>query len=237
MNNISLAIPTWNRPKMTLEAFIDVYDMEVVDEIIIVDDASDVDNYTSLKHITDNFTKVKLYRNQSNMDCYFNKKISVELASNKWVCLWDSDNSFGEDYIDQIYKIGNWDNYVALLPSFAMPHFDYRKYEGYEITKQNAHQWASDPTFTTMLNTCNCLVNKEAYLNAWDGNVNPHTADSIYMNYRLLNNGGKIYVVPGLTYNHRVDDHEGEQAGHYGTNHMKTGNFHNEVLQKLKELR
>ena len=58
-----------------------------------------------------------------------------------------------------------------------------------------------------------------------------------YMNYLYLKNGGKLFVVPGLTYLHRVDNHEGEEQGHYVTNNHKTGNFHQEVENMLKFIR
>jgi hypothetical protein len=83
----------------------------------------------------------------------------------------------------------------------------------------------------------NYFVNKKFYLKCWDGSVNPHTSDSIYMNYLWLKNGGKLNIVSGLYYQHRVDNHQGEQPGHYGTNNHLTGNFHQEVERKLRELR
>jgi hypothetical protein len=161
---------------------------------------------------------------------------SLTYAKNKWCILLDSDNTLPKDYIDKIYQIENWDGYVACLPSFAAPHFDYRRYNGFQITKENVRSFMHDPTFTTCLNTANFFVNKDFYIQSWDGSVNPNTADSIYMNYRLLNNGGKLYVVPDLTYEHRVDNHKDEQGGHYGMNQHKTGSFHAETEQKLRQL-
>ena len=57
------------------------------------------------------------------------------------------------------------------------------------------------------------------------------------MNYLWLLNGGKLFVVPGLTYQHTVDNHQGEEGGHYQANCHKTGNFHQEIEQKLRELK
>ncbi len=69
-------------------------------------------------------------------------------------------------------------------------------------------------------------------LRVWDGSVDPVTSDSLYQNYRWLEAGNSIYVVPGLEYEHRVHD-----GSHYKEHHRKTGNLYNELVQKLKEMR
>lgn len=234
---ISLCIPTFNRYELLIDSFMGVLADDRIDEIIISDDASDLSIYDKVKDFVDGIPKVKLYRNAENQDCYKNKKTSITYAKNDYAILLDSDNKISSDYIDKIFNVVNWGGHVAMLPSFAMPHFNYGQYSGRTITKENVHRDMGNPTFTCMLNTMNFFVNREAYLKAWDETVNPNTADSIYMNYRLLNNGGRLYVVPDLTYEHRVDDHRNEQAGHYNTNNHKTGSFYSETEQKLKELR
>lgn len=235
---ISICIPTFNRPELTISSFIEVYGDERISEIIIVDDASEIHNYDRLKKITDNLPKVKLYRNEENLDCYRNKAKAISYADNRNCILFDSDNTLDKQYIDKVFDVINWGDYVAMLPSFAAPHFNYTKYEGLTITRQNVNHNAADPTFTTMLNTANCFVDRDFYLKCFDHSIDPHTADSIYMNYRMLDAGGSIYVVPGLTYIHRIDDHKGEQGGHYNMNVHKTPpGFHDSIVQKLKDMR
>lgn len=234
---ISLCIPAYNRYDLLINSFIDVLPDERIDEIIISDDESQLEIYNKVGEFITGISKIKLYRNEENQDCYKNKMTSLTYAKNKYCILLDSDNTISKDYIDKIFEIENWDNHVAYLPSFAAPHFDYRKYEGRTITKETVSRYIDDPTFSTMLNTANFFVNKDFYIQSWDANTNPNTSDSIFMNYQMLNNGGKLYVVPGLSYLHRVDDHQNEESGHYQKNYLKTGNFHNEVLQKIKELR
>ena len=74
---ISICIPTFQRVDMTLDSFKEVYDDERVSEIIIVDDASDISVFEELKSICDVLPKVKLYRNLTNQDCYFNKATAI----------------------------------------------------------------------------------------------------------------------------------------------------------------
>lgn len=235
---ISLCIPTYNRFELLIESFVDVLSDDRVEEIIISDDHSDEELFNKLASFVSGISKIKLFRNEENQDCYKNKKTALTYAKNRNCVLFDSDNALTSEYVDKIFDVLNWDDYAAMLPAFAMPYFDYRKYEALIITKENANHNASDPTFTTMLNTANCFVDKDFYLKVWDSSINPHTADSIYMNYRMLSAGGKLLVVPGLHYTHRIDDHRGEQAGHYQLNVHKTPEgFHDSIVKKLKDMR
>lgn len=234
---ISIAIPTYNRNDLLFESFSSVIENDNVGEIVIVDDVSRDDIYEQVKERASKNEKIKLFRNDVNLDCYANKHRAVELCGNDWLVLLDSDNKIDFDYLYRLFSNIHWEEDTAYLPSFAAPHFDYRKFEGLEVTKENVAGYMNDPTFTCCLNTMNYFVNRKFFLKCWDGSTNPHTSDSIYMNYLWLKNGGKLYIVSGLTYQHRVDNHHGEESGHYQANCHKTGGFHQEVEQMLKELR
>lgn len=95
---ITIAIPSWNRSDMTIESFYDVYEDERISEIVIVDDASDFEVYEDLKSMTDALPKVKLYRNLTNQDCYFNKATAIGYATNERAILLDSDNKIDKSY-------------------------------------------------------------------------------------------------------------------------------------------
>ena len=237
MRTVGISIPSFNRPQMTLHSFMKVYHDERIEQITIVDDASTSENWERLVSLCNELGKVKLVRNTTNLDCYANKYAAISHSDMEWNCLWDSDNEFGIDYIDKIFGIETWEENTAYLPSWAQPHFDYRKYEGVTVTKENVRQYVHDATFTTCLNTANFFVNKNFYMKCWDGNVDPHTSDSIYMNLQYLKNNGKLYIVPQLTYKHRVDDHKGEQGGHYNMNVHKTPQgFHDGIINELKSM-
>ena len=237
MRQIGLAIPSYNRHQMTVNSFMNVYHDERVDKVTIVDDASTDGSYERLSELCKDLSKVRIVRNQTNLDCYANKLSSLVHSDKEWNILLDSDNEINLDYLNKIYGIDNWEENTAYLPSWAQPHFNYTKYEGLTITRNNAGQYAHDPTFTTMLNTANYFVNKNFYSRCWDATIDPHTADSIYMNLQYLKNGGKLYVVPGLHYQHRVDNHKGEQGGHYNMNLHKTPpGFHDGIINELKSM-
>jgi len=203
-----------------------------VGEIVICDDASTDESYFALQTWYGDHPKVKLFRNDRNLDCYGNKAQVLRHATNEWAILFDSDNVCGPDYLDAIYNLITWDPECSYLPVFAHPHFDYREFEGFIIDRSNVAGHMGNGTFRTALNTANFFVHRTTYLDVWDPNINPNTADSIFMNYRLLRAGKKLVFVPGLHYHHLVHD-----QSHYKQNCHKTGRFATEVETKLRSLK
>ncbi len=229
---ITIAIPSWNRSDMTIESFYDVYEDERISEIVIVDDASDFEVYEDLKSMTDALPKVKLYRNLTNQDCYFNKATAIGYATNERAILLDSDNKIDKSYLDRLYAIEKWDIDTIYTPSFAAPNFDFRPYENLILTRCNVAQYIDEPMMETCLNAANYFVDVYKYLEVFDSKTNPVTSDSIYQCYNWLLEGGRIEIVSGLIYQHRV--HSGS---HYQNNQSRTPiGFHESILNKLREL-
>jgi len=229
---ITLALTTYNRFDFVLEAIKDVKDHAAISEIVISDDASTDGAYERLVCHFRNIRKVKLFRNERNLDCYANKAKAVEHASCDWVILFDSDNVMPLAYLDLLLQMSPWKRNCAYLPTFASPHFDYRAFEGLVVSRRNVASNLHRKNFTTALNTANYFFCRDEYLKAWDNSVNPHTADSIYMNYRWLAMGNSLVFVRGLTYFHRV-----HPQSHFKLNNKKTGIFAKWVEDKLKALR
>lgn len=228
---ISLCITTYNRTTLLYESFAQVLNDDRISEIVIVDDHSNAEIWNAICVQLAEVNKVKLYCNDKNLGCYHNKKRAVELASNEWVILFDSDNIITKKYIDVLYK-REWQNDVIFQPSFAKPHFDFIKYSGFLIHKTIVSEFANESTFTTALNAMNYFVNRDEYLRVWEDRPEPWTADSLLQNYNWLKAGNSIYFCPGLEYEHRVHD-----GSHYKEHHRKTGNLYNEIVNKLKSMR
>jgi glycosyltransferase involved in cell wall biosynthesis len=230
---INISIPTYNRPQMTVESFIDVLMDERIEQVTIVDDASEPVNYMELERICEQLPKVKILRNDKNHDCYKNKYLSLLFSKSRWSVLLDSDNKISADYIDRLFEIPEWRNDTIYTPAFAAPHFDFTAYEGMTFSKENISSFVDKPMFEVMLNAANYFVNCAEYVAVWENGIDPVTSDSIFMCYNWLNSGRKIYVVPGLTYQHPVHD-----GSHYAININRTPKgFHQSILQKLRELR
>jgi hypothetical protein len=76
------------------------------------------------------------------------------------------------------------------------------------------------------------FVNRDEYLQCFDPNVDPHSSDSIFMNYQWLNRGNSIYFVHELTYQHTVHENS-----HYKANCHKSPEFYKEIEEKLKNMK
>lgn len=229
---VSLCVPTYNRVDMTIRAFSKVINDLRIDEIVIVDDSSDLPIYHDLQKALFEFPKVKLYRNVLNQDCYFNKRTAISFAKNDYCILLDSDNIIDIDYLDKIFEY-EWRDKVIFTPEFALPHFDFRAYSGLTFNRTNISEYIDKPMFEVMCNAANYFVNKMEYLKVFDEKTNPVTSDSIYMVLNWLKNDGSIFVVPGLQYVHTV--HKGS---HYQNNVNRTPHgFHQNILQELRNMK
>jgi glycosyltransferase involved in cell wall biosynthesis len=232
---ISLCITTYNRTDLLFESFKQVLDDPRVSEIVVVDDCSSEEVFREVLIRSKVTSRLRLYHNQKNLDCYRNKREAISKASNQWVIILDSDNIITKPYIDKIESLftAGLNPKTVYQPSFAKPHFNFTKYESFLIDKHNVAKYMVDDTFGTMLNAMNYFVNRDEYLRVWDGSVDPVTSDSIFQNYNWLNAGNNIYVVPGLEYEHRVHD-----GSHYQNNVRRTPRgFHQEIENKLKQMR
>jgi glycosyltransferase involved in cell wall biosynthesis len=229
---ITLCLTNYNRTDLLFDSFRQVINDDRISEIVIVDDHSTMECFNTVFWYTKDIPKVKLYRNDRNLDCYRNKREAVSKATNDWVILFDSDNILTKEYVDKICS-HVWDPKELVNPSFAKPHFDFTKYSGLVVDKTNVFLHMHESSFTTMLNAMNYFVNRDEYLKVWDGSVDPVTSDSIFHNYNWLKAGNSIYVMHGLEYEHRVHD-----GSHYRNNVRRTPiKFHESIEQKLRDLR
>lgn len=232
---ISVCFTTHQRTDLLFEAVEPFLADDRINEIVITDDCSDEGIYNTIVWKYNGIDKVKIFRNENNLDCYRNKRQTVKHAKNDWVLLLDSDNIFSSSYMDRIedLMIGGLKQDVVYQPEWARPHFNFQRYAGQTINKSNVKDYIESEIFQTLLNAMNYFVNREEFLRVWDATLDPHTSDSIFQNYNWLNRGNSIYVVPGLSYEHRI--HSGS---HYQTNIKKTPQgFHESIVNKLKALR
>lgn len=232
MRTLTLAITHHNRLPLLLESFKQVIKDPRITEIVISDDCSTDGSYAELCAMFFKHEKVRLFRNDKNLDCYASKQKAVDRSTNPWVILFDSDNVITPDYMDALYAIPEWDEETIYTPEFAKPSFDFREFAGVIVHQSNVAELMMRPHFSTMLNAANYLVPRDLYCETWNPNVNPHTSDSIYMASLWLACGYQLQVVKNLQYFHRI--HSGS---HYKTNHHKTGDFARVVEQRLKQMR
>lgn len=235
MNNhkITLAITTYNRTELLFQAIENVLNHPIIGEILIVDDCSNIDITNQIIKYYKDVQNVNVKRNDRNLGCYHNKKHTIEQASNQWVIIFDSDNIISTDYLDRVESLmtAGLNPKVVYQPSWAKPYFDFTQFSGQFFARNNVPAFASSDVFCTMLNAMNYLVNRDEYLRCWENRTEPWTADSILQAYNWFRHGNSFYVVPELSYEHRVHD-----GSHYKEHNHKTGNLYNEIREKLKRL-
>lgn len=102
--NISIVIPTWNRPT-SVRRLVDqvTRDEDSGDiEVVIVDDCSDENNWELLSDLKNSNENVRLYRNSQNIGMTRNWNRAVELAKGQWIGFMCDDDIYKADSIGRI---------------------------------------------------------------------------------------------------------------------------------------
>lgn len=229
---ISLCITNWNRDTLLYDSFKHVVDDERISEIVIADDVSDMKYYSVVELLCRKHPKIKLIRNEKNLGCYFNKRRVIELASNDWVIIFDSDNTLKKDYLDALYSLPEWHPNTVYAPDFARPHFDYTHFSGMTIDRRTVAKFIGKTRFDCLINCMNYFVNRGQYLLTHDNSgFEPWTADTIYQNYNWIKAHNKIHVLKGLQYDHLI-----HKQSHYQNYNHKTGDFFNQIEARLRRM-
>lgn len=203
---ISLCITTYNRFEMLFESFKQVLDDARIGEIVIVDDCSDIAIYDQISTAVSRMFlfghKIRLSRNDINLGMSRNKAHAIELATNDWCIILDSDNVIDKSYIDAIPS--DLESRTIYAPEYARPQFNYKQYQGHTFTKSNTPGLIANSVVEMMLNTCNYLVNRDEYMSVYEHNPEMKGTDTIWFNYLWLKSGRSIHITKGMEYFHRV---------------------------------
>lgn len=218
---ITLAITNYNRYELLRESYSALITDSRVDEIIILDDASDLPTWELVSQL--NGGKVKVMRQAQNRGMSVNKKDAIAYSKNEWVLIGDSDNVFKPDYIDAL-PIG-MDKQTIYMPSFAWPQFNFKKFEGQTFDRKNIANLVLDQMGNVSMNCCNYVVHRDSYLSVFKENPEMRGTDTLWFNYLWLAAGNKFHVVKDCHYYHRV---------HNGSGFMEDVNYN---MSKADELR
>lgn len=225
---ITLALTNYNRGRSLIAAFERVVHDKRIREVVISDDHSDPSFMKLILLLLPNSPKIRIKRQHKNLGMQLNKAEAINISVNSdWVCIFDSDNVMDKSYIDALFKIKQWDARTIYVPSGALPDFNYSKYAGMEIDKSNVKRYLNEPMFECMLNTCNYVVNREAYLQIFKGNPEIRGTDTLWFNYLWLKAGNSFTVVDGMTYKHTV---------HSGSEFLKHVDYNMTSATKIKQL-
>jgi glycosyltransferase involved in cell wall biosynthesis len=201
---LSLCICSYNRPEMLLESFASVINDNRIEDVEILDDESEIENYNKIFSSVIDMSKVHLYRNAVNLGMAATKRKVLSFAKNDHAILFDDDNILDKDYVDNFERLGMYSDNIIFMPSLAAPEFDYSHFEGVIINKSNIDWVLNQPRGDALMNTCNYIVPKYRYLEVYEDNPDVGCADTCWFNYLWLKRGYSFYVVPGMTYTHRL---------------------------------
>lgn len=204
---LTLAITVYNRYELLLESFADIIHDPRIDEVLIVDDCSNASYWNKIAALPAINDKIRVIRQAQNRGMMQNKADAIAYAKNEWVIIFDSDNIIKPDYLDAIPE-SPFPPFIY-CPDFAWPNFDYRKFDEEQITFENAAEFISDDMGNCLLNTCNYLVHRDSYGKVYKHNPEIKGTDTISFAYQWLKAGNAFYVVPGMTYFHRVHANSG----------------------------
>lgn len=236
---ISLALTTYNRSKLTIEAFTSVLNNDYINEVVIVDDCSEEQYYKDLVNLINklNNDKIKVFRNDKNMGPLLNKHEAVSKCKNEWLILLDSDNKITNEYIEVIKTVSREENMIYLPEKLLQMNneifIDYSKISGIVIDNNNIMSYFKFGDVEAALNTGNYFVNRNSYIDTIKNSTIEKefaTNDALYFSYLWISNGNKINVVKDLFYYHRY--HSGSW---YLTNQAACESNTRDVWQKIKD--
>lgn len=204
---LSLALTNYNRYEMLLESFDKVLKDDRISEIVISDDCSERSIYDKLvnEFQLPKYHKVKMFRNEINVNMSRNKFKVISYCENQWAILFDSDNIIDLDYLDALEtcEVAMSDPAIIFMPDFAKPGFNYTKFGGNFIDSYNAGKIVLDSMGNCCFNTANYVVNRDYYMSVYKHNPEHLASDTIWHNLNHLKYGGSFYVVPTMEYFHR----------------------------------
>jgi hypothetical protein len=200
LEKVSIAVPYHgNRVAWANELIASVADDPTVEEIVY--SAEPGSNTSFTRHL-----KVKIKKLSRKHFVFKNKISAMKMASCETVILLDSDNLITTKYIDCAIK--DSESNMIRCPVMGSPYLDYRSYAGDKIDLQKAilHIKNNTKAFDCLLNTMNWVCNRDFFLESVSmfEEYDPFIADSMFINYCLLKNGGYLYIDKDLEYGHRV---------------------------------
>lgn len=232
MRKINVCIPYYNRADMVMETLEYLLIDDRIDEIIMMDDCSPIEDYYKLIENTWNMKKVKLVKNIKNFHVQHNKRNAISFSKNEWCIILDNDNQINKDFVDKLFQIENWNKNIIYHPACACPTFDYRQFNGQTITKENVNKYCDYPIVMTLLNTNNYFVNRDEFLRVYQYNSEVRGADGLYNSYNWLRVSNGIFMVHDLIYQHRV--HIGSEFLRERDGNMQKAYYWFDQIKQLK---
>lgn len=240
---LNLCITNYNRYELLLNAIKcrtfswgPHANLTFVEETIITDDTDD--NLIGQK-LNDWFTNnpgCNYIKNEKRLGMQLNKLEVLRQSSmlnDNFAILLDSDNKLTDWYFIALHNL-DWFNHseaknIIVAPTFAMPQFDYQILNNLSIDFSVASEilnggWTEKhkTALELALNTCNYVVHPATFLEKVKPNPDVKGCDTFWFNYQWLKNGGKIFFLKDMHYNHLV--HDGSEWLKHADENMRKAN-------------
>jgi glycosyltransferase involved in cell wall biosynthesis len=222
MKTISLAIPFYNTSNYFLDCIKYSLDNDFVSEIVVNDDCSSKNEWDKLNQIinTLNVSKIKVFRNEENLGPFRNKYRTVNMCSNQWIYLLDSDNHPFENSYSLIGSVSDENPLIVYSPQHlyckndnvenyeTISNYDF-KYDSIGIEETKDMIFKRTKWFDWFFNSGNYIINRNTYLEALkdpyqDKGTVLLDADTASSFYFLLKYGVKFEIIKGLAHHHRL---------------------------------
>jgi hypothetical protein len=174
----------------------------LIDEILILDDCSDNNEYERL--LTFQTKSIKVFRNEKNLKPLLSRVNIVKQCKNDFVLLMDSDNFIDiKSLLNFIANEKLLHSNIIYCPDFARPNFNYKQLSDKIIDIVFARQYIG--YICCFLNTGNYLVHKNTYLevaNKIDNHYADYIMEVLYFNFLWLSSGNYLKCVNNFEYDH-----------------------------------
>jgi len=211
-DGFSVAIAHYNRSGRIHQPLLNLMGHPGVREVVIVDDGSRGEEYERLAEFVERLDGrefVKVHRREKNCGALISKMEAVERCESEWVLVLDSDNTAFWHYLDQLQAIPRRRDDTIYGAAWAFPFFPFHEFAGVSLDFTTACETARSGLLKKayMINDGNYLVPRERYVRSAGrfAGLRSDVADVMLFNYLWLTEGGRLELIPGTSYFHRVD--------------------------------
>ena len=218
--SVSVIIPVHNDAKYLKKSIDSALDQECVDDIIVVDDASNEENMEIVLDIHVEYFEVSYIRNEVNYGLSGSRNEGVHYANGKWIVPLDCGDWFYPGGLDALYE-SSQEGYADVLYGNITDKHD-TSHPKHHIAKPRPT--ITKEEFMSPVNPlfCSSLFKKEIWRKAGGYTMYPfsHYEDySFWM--KCFSVGAKFKYVDTLVYHHENDGNSMLSELHSNTNEYK----------------
>lgn len=230
MPKVSVIVPVYNSEKELrpcLDSLVEQTEKDI--EIIVIDDGSTDKSIEIEEEYKNNYSNIKVYKNQVNLGQSETRNRGIQLAEGDYITFLDSDDYVNPEMYEELYKAAIDNNMPELIVTGLtfVKGDEYRKCDLSFIAKQPSTiihpQETPDQVFFESPSLCNKLFRKDTIKNypflkvsAWE---------DIAFSFSKFLEANTVVIKPTLNYFYRRDINSGVSAQNFKENDKITDIF------------